>query len=355
MYFFIYCFICFSSCFAGDLDEGGGRHLKRVPSIDCPNILVNTVKLTVAGSEDPVTLVFDFDDVLVKSVGQFGQEVTVVTKFAKQLDSIITNPDFAKNISGILILTARLARPIVVGDPMLTHHEKEVDLHRKEVMLTTNSELERCVPNIAAFLRSAKNFGGLLPDYLRYTGDEDYRKDGYTADCKNGFIWNCGIVVMGGAMDSDGELRHCKRFSLNKFLKTIPQPPGSYNILYIDDQPKWLAEFAAKGLGEWMSMHLFHYDAPVGERHKPVMRRQLPAYHAEDTSEIDVRSLISTAFRAAVSCAIKIAVVAYAINKVHSLRQYRIVRHFEHVLKWAFHLTLNCMRRLAFKILFDRR
>ena len=356
MWFFIYVFICLSSCFAGDLGEGeisSPSPLKKTPSFDCPIGLSTSFEKTITKCARPKVVILDIDKFLVR--GNL-KGYTVPTRLGRRLDAFFGRHDIATLVHGLVIVTARPTRPDHLG----TYTEAELLKCRKSTFEVTNAELLACVPNIAKFLRSKDNFNGFLPDFLTFNDPQngDYRRLGFTVD-PEGFVYNCGLLVMGMAKNPKGVLRHCKHFTISQFLqRSVPTPEGGFEALCGDDHLPWLDGYQ-KGFGPNTVVHTFHYkfeDAEIEISIKPrPVRRQLPAYHEEDNSEIEIRSLISTTFRTAVSYAIKIAVIAYALNKVHSLRQYRIVRHFEHVLNWAFHLTLNCIRRLAFKLLFERQ
>lgn len=355
MRFFVIYFVFLSSCFATEDLLGGDENspgLKRVPSISCHMDLTNRVKEAIIGSKKPITIVLDFDEVLRKGIIKRGTEVTIPTELAIQLDFLIECPDVKKNIYGIFILTARLTRPMDEKDLKKLYSEEEMTSHRKEVISTTNTQLEECVPNIARFLRSRENFCGTLPDFLHAYGNEEYRKDGCTIHTE-GFLYNCGLLVMGGAINSAHKLRHCKHFTLQEALRMVPKPDGGFGILYIDDHKPWFSPFVEKGFGDGVIMHLFHYDVATQEtiKPKPVMQdRLLKDIDYEDDQVPSVKSIIYSAARY-----FAIAEIVYCVLKpLDSLRHYRAVRYFERALIWAVRLTLNCMKRLVFKILFDQ-
>lgn len=372
MRFFVVVFIFIYACFAADPEDrdltGGGDspQLARVPSFSCHRALADIVKESIIGSKSRLTIVLDFDKVLGEEVG--GQ--TVPTLLAKQLDRMIGEPDVRANIYGILILTARDCRRFDVRSPKTIYPEEETTLRRKETILTTNTELTRCVPNIAAFLRSKDNFGGMLPDFLEHCMEEQYRTGGYTVHSE-GFIYSCGLFVMGGAISSSSKrLRHCKHFTLREALKLLPKPDGGHGVLYIDDHKPWFAPFVEQGLGDGISMHLFHYDvafAPVAVRPKSTVQRYRKGRHGDaqeqrhivrahqyDTYEDDSLPSIKTIFKTALRCAATAAVVYCVLRPIDSIRNLRIVKLCERVFFWALHLTFNCMKKVAFKILFDK-
>lgn len=369
MRFFVVVYIFIYACFASDPEDrdltGGGHSpkLHRVPSYSCHHLLAGAVASVIRSSQTPVTLVFDFDDVLGGNVG--GE--TIPTPLAKQLDRMIEDPVVRANIYGILILTARPCRHFDESSPKKIYSEKETTLRRKETILTTNTELTRCVPNIAAFIRSKDNFGGTLPDFLDHCMEEQYRTDGYTVHSE-GFIYNCGLFVMGGAINSSkNKLRHCKHFTLREVLKLLPRPDGGHGVLYIDDHKPWFAPFVEKGLGAGVSMHLFHYNpnstAVVRQKsvsmqqygqenhsQKHITRAHQYGREMEDESWPSIKSIFFSALR----CAATAAVIYCVLRPIDSIRNLRIVKLCERVFFWALHLTFNCMKRVAFKILFDK-
>ena len=359
MHSFIALFVFVSLCFAADPDDrdltGGGHSpkLHEIPSYSCHRLLAGAVAGVITTSQEPVTLVFDFDDVLVK----YATRKTVPTRFAQELDGIFAQPEIKRNVRGIIILTARLSRPINETRPKRRYSEEETDMHRKEVISTTNEELQRCVPNIASILHSIDNFGGKLPDFSKYSDDAQYQKDGYGVH-EEGFIYNCGLFVMGGAINSKQKLRHCKHFTLLKALEMISAKTS--NILYIDDHKPWFSPFLDEGL-DGIHMHLFHYEANIAEK-MPVLRRAaqpsrvIPASHIHysDTYEDDSLPSIKTMFKTALRYVATAALVYCVFRPIDSFRNLRIVRLCERVFLWALHLTFNCMKRVAFKILNDK-
>ncbi|MEI6628002.1 MAG: hypothetical protein WCN27_01155, partial [Alphaproteobacteria bacterium] len=186
-------------CFAGDTDLPDHVILKKVPSYDCANALSACVEEVV--SRGKTVGVLDFDELLVKDKKIFHNgkfvECKVATNLGKQLDESFADHAFCGNLHGLLIVTARLARPLDSRNITRRFSDEDVSEHRDFVMETTNAELDECLPNIAKFLRSKANFGGELPDRSRYEEEEQYRRNGYTVH-PNGFIWNVGLLLWGG-------------------------------------------------------------------------------------------------------------------------------------------------------------
>ncbi|MCX7343288.1 MAG: hypothetical protein NT128_03990 [Proteobacteria bacterium] len=270
MWFFIYFLIFAQCCFASlpraPLGEDLPDHviLKRVTSYGCASTLSACVEAVV--SRGQTVGVLDFDELLVKwsitnPTTRAGR--TVATELGKRLDGLFEDPGFRENLHGLLIVTARLARPLDDYDITRRFSDEDVGKYRKSVMETTNAELAICLPNIAKFLRSEANFGGVLPDRLSYEKDRRYRRNGYTVH-PNGFIWNCGVVVMGGAMDDGGEIRHCKHATLMEVLESLPRPKD-YTFFYLDDSPKWFGAFLEKGFYKGVTLHLLHYNFKKAE------------------------------------------------------------------------------------------
>jgi hypothetical protein len=203
MWFFVYFLIFAQCCFASVPGNGDGLSdgevLRRVPSYSCAKTLSAFVEEVV--SRGKTVGVLDFDELLVKDKKIFHNgkfvECKVATNLGKRLDALFANPTFCGNLHGLLIVTARLARPVDGRNITRRFSDEDVSKYRDSVMETTNAELDECLPNIAKFLRSKANFGGELPDRSRYEEEEQYRRNGYTVH-PNGFIWNCGVVVMGG-------------------------------------------------------------------------------------------------------------------------------------------------------------
>ncbi len=184
MWFFVYFLIFAQCCFAADPEDNGlPDHviLRRVPSYGCASTLSACVKKVV--SRGQTVGVLDFDELLVKwhiTNQTSGAGRTVATKLGERLDGLFTDSEFRENLHGLLIVTARLARPVDGRNIKKRVSDKELDEHRSTVMETTNAELEICLPNIAKFLRSKANFGGGLPDRLRHEEEAEYRRNGYT-------------------------------------------------------------------------------------------------------------------------------------------------------------------------------
>ncbi len=340
MWFFIYFLIFAQCCFAADLPDD--EILSRVRSYDCANTLSACVKEVVEGCPRKKIGVLDFDELLVKGKRTFltGKivEHTVATELGKRLDALLGNHEFCGNLHGLLILTARLARPVDGRNINRRFSEGKVSEHRRFVMETTNRELKGCLPNIAKFLRSKANFGGELPDRLRYEEEEQYKVDGYT-EHPNGFIWNCGVVVMGGAMDEGGEIRHCKHSTLVEVLQSFPTPK-EYTVFYLDDSAQWFGPFLERGFCEGVSMRLFHYNFEEAEKWKRIV---LPSSYSYTPVEEESVSSVSYLYSTVKYCCALVTVVCIAKRYCLSrgLNPFNYIRD-----------AVKLMRYIAYKILF---
>lgn len=349
MWFFVYFLIFAQCCFASvpgvplDNDLPDDEILKRVPSYDCARTLSACVEEVVSRGKSIGVL--DFDELLVRwyTVNpKSGAGRIVATNLGKRLDALFANPTFCGNLHGLLIVTARLARPVDGHNITRRFSDEDVSKYRDSVMETTNAELDECLPNIAKFLRSKANFGGELPDRSRYEEEEQYRRNGYTVH-PNGFIWNCGVVVMGGAMDRYGKIRHCKHATLMEVLESLPRPED-YTIFYLDDTPKWFGPFLKEGFSG-ISMHLLHYNFKKAE--EEALRRRLAlssvpsqsSYAPIEQESVVGRGYIYSAVK--FSCTVIAAVcIVLRYCSTRGLNPFNYIRDM-----------LNLMRRIAIKIL----
>ena len=148
---------------------------------------------------------------------------------------------------------------------------------------------------------------------------------------------------MGGAMDDDGEIRHCKRATLIEVLLKIPSLPSEYTVFYLDDSAKWFGAFLEKGFCEGVSIHLLHYNFKKAEEEAVRRRVVLPAGSslcAPVEQEIVVgRSYVCSAVK--FCCAVITAVcIVRRYCATRGLNPFNYIRDM-----------INLMRHIAIKIL----